>query len=296
IIDTSYTTTTILPNSLVKVDDKLVFFHRQSNLVETVELPGYNLLPTDTIFTFSRPFSRLLIRRAYRYNDSLILTSNYLSHGFMLLDNDLNIVDSMSIPAISSTNGDTYYDLGSSVIKKNSFYYGCTTPSISVLNPFMQGDIVVFKIKDLEYQWDCLISDDSTNKLLTSMYFSNDSAHIFLQYMEYDQRKGNLEYDVVVTMMDTMCNILSTHKIAKQKVDVLVYPNPTSEAFTFKGSPNDTYALSLYNLSGKAVLKKVHVASGTSINVDHLPAGMYMLHVQSQRNPEQTRVIKVVVR
>lgn len=29
---------------------------------------------------------------------------------------------------------------------------------------------------------------------------------------------------------------------------------------------------------------------------NHLPAGMYMLHVQSEKYPEQTRVIKVVVR
>ena len=296
VIDTIYDSIFMIAPSLIKIDDELRIFGRFAYKYESVSLPSYELLGTDSLYEFSRPFSGYQINRLFHYQDSLILGCNLPANQFMILNRDFDLIDTVSIQSnISSSPYSNYYNFGSEALNGKSFYYGGTNPTPSILSTSWDNDIMIIKIHDFKYEWDCLISEDSTNITLSKMYFSNDSTHIFLQYMEYDMRKNNLGFNIVVTMMDTMCNILSTHKIAKQKVDVLVYPNPTSEAFTFKGSSNHTYALALYNLSGKAVLNKKQVATDTAINVDHLPAGMYMLHVQSERNPEQVSVIKIVV-
>ncbi|MEI2422032.1 hypothetical protein V6O07_17270, partial [Arthrospira platensis SPKY2] len=101
--------------------------------------------------------------------------------------------------------------------------------------------------------------------VLTSMFPSDDGSIIYLVYNEYDHRKGNLQRNVVVTTMDTMCNVLSTSKISLDEYFVQLYPNPTTEGVNFTGAANDTYTLEFFSTTGQKKLSVSQVRSDTYI-------------------------------
>jgi len=86
-------------------------------------------------------------------------------------------------------------------------------------------------------------------------------------------------------------NTLSTHETALQPLEL--YPNPTGHAVrvTAPGNLFGTVALQVYDLSGRMVLQQAAFHSGTELRVGHLPAGIYVVHVQDHENHYRQKLV-----
>ena len=66
--------------------------------------------------------------------------------------------------------------------------------------------------------------------------------------------------------------ILDLNDLAVNKIQI--YPNPTSETINIHALTNKIVTLEIFTSYGTKVLETAYVAQ---INIDHLPAGIYML-------------------
>jgi hypothetical protein len=211
--DTLYPNTPALSGSLIKTGNLLRIPEHNSSLYHTVDAVNYTYYGLDTLVPNFQPFFRFRVGNMSVYKDTLLLSNFSFQWSFMLHDFNMNLIDTFSLHPISPGTYNHGHHRGADVVVGKNYYYGGYEPAPAVLDLNWQADIRVFKIHDFSHEWDCLVTDDSINKIITSMFASDDGSIIYLVYNEYDHRKGNLERNVVVTTMDTMCNVLSTSKI-----------------------------------------------------------------------------------
>jgi len=89
-------------------------------------------------------------------------------------------------------------------------------------------------------------------------------------------------------------SLSSATEIGLRKDEVLVYPNPTSDAFTVTFSNIQKAALQLFNASGQLVSQQDIVQSGEQVDISFLPKGIYFYHFRNENN-EVVDVGKLVV-
>ncbi|HRO43548.1 MAG TPA: T9SS type A sorting domain-containing protein, partial [Flavipsychrobacter sp.] len=68
------------------------------------------------------------------------------------------------------------------------------------------------------------------------------------------------------------------------KPGVRLYPNPAAERLTITGADNSAYEI--LDMTGKLMLKGYN--KGSSIDIRHLPGGMYVIRLQQSNKPSQT--------
>jgi hypothetical protein len=295
--DTTYYNAASRTTSFVKIDNSFIIPVQNTPFYHTVELSGLLYLGRDTLTPFAGGiYSPFGVNNLSYYQDSLLITSYHFTESFMLLDDNLNLLDTFRITNYMSGIYNGFHLRGADFVLGKNYYLGATVPAMAVANIPMQGDIRVIKIHDFSHEWDCLISDDSTNKVLTSMFPSDDGSIIYLVYNEYDHRKGNLERNVVVTTMDTMCNVLSTSKINIDDSFVQLFPNPATEGLNFVGPANDSYTLEFFSTTGQKKLSVSQVNNGAYIPLSGFASGLYLVKVKSEKYPGRERVLKVVVK
>jgi hypothetical protein len=82
----------------------------------------------------------------------------------------------------------------------------------------------------------------------------------------------------------TQTAVLSVQEPQKNIIDVLVYPNPTSDLvhLDIKSTNLKSFQLNLYDLQGKLHLSQNHAAlqQTYSVNLSHFATGVYMLHIK----------------
>ena len=71
-----------------------------------------------------------------------------------------------------------------------------------------------------------------------------------------------------------------------------VYPNPVEDVLTLKNTSAKPMKVGIYNISGELILEQEINLSVTSIDVNHLDAGVYLLKVVSNGNESSMRIIK----
>lgn len=80
------------------------------------------------------------------------------------------------------------------------------------------------------------------------------------------------------------------------KSSVLVYPNPVADRLIIhmNNQKNETYQVTVYNLSGKAMIRTTLNSSTSDINVKGMAPGLYLLRVTDNSNNEmaKTTIIK----
>lgn len=83
-------------------------------------------------------------------------------------------------------------------------------------------------------------------------------------------------------------------KDAAHTVTMLVYPNPASTALTIDaGNNNSLQNLKVFDILGKELIRKENMSgSQTQLNVAELPAGIYLLQLNSQEGVFVTRFVK----
>ena len=69
------------------------------------------------------------------------------------------------------------------------------------------------------------------------------------------------------------------------------YPNPASEQLTVEGSEN--YQLTLYDMTGRAVLQRDQLRGVSTIDVRHLRTGIYLIRLRDGEQPEERRPIVI---
>ena len=60
-------------------------------------------------------------------------------------------------------------------------------------------------------------------------------------------------------------------------IGVAVYPNPATDWLYLKYDNTRSITLEIFNLSGQRVLQHQHMAPKESIEISHLPTGLYLL-------------------
>ncbi len=294
--DTIYSVSNFRSGSLVKVRNNLVIPLQNSPFIHSVDLSDFSYLGIDTLRPSGTAFANYGVNNMAYYQDTLLISSHHFSESYMLHDLDFNLLDTFQITNHMTGLSNNFHSRGADFVSGMNYFYGGVMPAISLIDFTKQGDLRLFKIHNFSHEWDCLISDDSTNKIITSMFPSDDGSVIYLVYNEYDHRKGNLQRNVVVTTMDTMCNVLSTSKISLDDYFVQLYPNPTTEGVTFSGAANDTYILEFFSISGQKKLSVSQVHSDTYIPLSGFASGIYLVKVKSEKHPSREKVLKVVVK
>ncbi len=75
-------------------------------------------------------------------------------------------------------------------------------------------------------------------------------------------------------------------KLAKNKLHVTVYPNPTNGLVNIAGEPSATYEIVVFDLLGKEAARFKEVLSSVSLN--DLTNGVYFLHIKDNKTNQQT--------
>jgi hypothetical protein len=78
---------------------------------------------------------------------------------------------------------------------------------------------------------------------------------------------------------------------AKNQVNFAVYPNPANHVIHIEQQGRNIEVAQLFGLDGK-LMQTIPIESGSNLmKTDHLPAGMYLLKLISERHESVTRVI-----
>ncbi|MDP1746512.1 MAG: CocE/NonD family hydrolase [Bacteroidota bacterium] len=70
-------------------------------------------------------------------------------------------------------------------------------------------------------------------------------------------------------------------------MDILVYPNPASDAVTIYLSKNGEYKATLFDITGKRMLQSKSFNEMIKINVEEIPAGLYFVEVIDNKTSEK---------
>ncbi len=102
----------------------------------------------------------------------------------------------------------------------------------------------------------------------------NDPFEEDMYYIKFD-KEGNVEPDYFPNLTT------STTELPLPILDVLVYPNPTTDVLRYHfGSNHQNLDICIYNLTGQQVLSDSITDRQT--NIQHLPAGMYVYQIYKE--------------
>jgi hypothetical protein len=93
--------------------------------------------------------------------------------------------------------------------------------------------------------------------------------------------------------------LTGTKNVSNTKVTMNAYPNPTSDItnFSFNAAKSGAATVTIYDLTGKAVItKNIQIANGSntvSVDVAHLTTGYYLASINGVVN---TQAVKILVK
>jgi hypothetical protein len=80
--------------------------------------------------------------------------------------------------------------------------------------------------------------------------------------------------------------------IAAEALHVKVYPNPSDGEFTVDSACSEEAEISVYDFTGKMVIRPMPLGAGTKINLQSYAKGIYFLKVSCK---EKNEVVKLVL-
>ena len=105
-----------------------------------------------------------------------------------------------------------------------------------------------------------------------------NTAHIYFDWNE-----------PIVT--NTTYNVNTSLGFAEFDIVSSIYPNPTDHLLMVKCNA-ELQQLTITDLSGKIVQTVSCAGNETTINLEHCPAGIYLVNIQTDRGSEVSRVVK----
>ncbi|MCK9626838.1 MAG: T9SS type A sorting domain-containing protein, partial [Bacteroidales bacterium] len=87
-------------------------------------------------------------------------------------------------------------------------------------------------------------------------------------------------------------NVLLDSEIFEIETYMRIYPNPTTDLIWVNYSDCLIYKITLIDMTGKVVLKEDSLSDMAIIDLSELPAGVYIIQVDSNKGPITEKIIK----
>ena len=159
-------------------------------------------------------------------------------------------------------NGDTQY--------KDEYAYDTSLVMSSFAHPFKDKTGLDYIYEDFPY----------TNKILSSNEFS------------YDISTSSFVNDVRITYNYTSSITLNTEQFEINSNALKVFPNPTSNIINIKLLNYEDTIASIYDLSGRLILKQNLDSEISIIDISSLSNGLYLLTVNADNKKTTKRILK----
>lgn len=154
----------------------------------------------------------------------------------------------------------------------NSTQNGSYTFHLSGLSSFPAGTMCFLVDKYLNTITDVTLQEFYTFDI------TNDAAS-----------QGKNRFEIVFGPMA----VTSLDNTQKNNLQLNIYPNPTRELIWVSTNNNQIIEqLQLIDLTGKLMIEQRHVARNTALNVENLPAGVYILRANTAQGITTKRIVK----
>lgn len=182
--------------------------------------------------------------------------------------------------------------------------YGWFRPLVDVVNKKLLLTRSQQEVKGQPTKFDILVSEGdslrsisqievegSDDHFRTTYHQMLDNGDVLLFIDQFDWADQNIRWFSWILLDGAKMGIVSSTKdegLAKNKPNI--YPNPTS-GLVHLDQVEDGQSVDIYNMQGLLVDSKTTQLH--QIDVTHLPQGMYIIELKSQRTSERYKLIKV---
>ena len=137
----------------------------------------------------------------------------------------------------------------------------------------------------------CLIDQDVTKPVVFTGSFDGEAGAVCHAYLFY--YKDSRWYQVGGGTPFTLSGVSGIEDVkADAAADVVVYPNPADDV-VYVQSPSAMGSINVFSLSGKQVIvANAEGAQSTSLQVDNLPSGVYVIKITTDEGVVVRRMIK----
>lgn len=132
--------------------------------------------------------------------------------------------------------------------------------------------------------------------LLCNIYILNAQRVSSTLVYDYDADGNRTSLNYIIIRMDDDKNsdITSDESHIPNKIDVDVYPNPTTDYLVISSNSNEQdkqTIIKIVSLQG-TVIKECSIAGYMEINMSKYPSGVYFLYVICNENQQLWKIIK----
>jgi hypothetical protein len=236
---------------------------------------------------------------------SFTLRANYASPSFIVKsDSSGNAVwaeivgdtTNMSITGLAVNDSGKIYLTGyfnSSEIMFGNIIMNSNSGNLFVLSYDENGNLLwgTNAAQSANNYWDYTYSKGIATNHFGDLYIAGNFSYpkiTFGNYTIYNSDTAGESSDIFIAMMSLPTGILTISK----SNNILIYPNPTPNAFHLITSNLDGAKLNIYNILGEIVEQTVITNPNSEINLSYVPAGMYFVQVQDGASVYNGKVVK----
>ncbi len=276
-------------SAISSVHDMMV---RNDTVYASCGYDGFYIFKFDTI---SNTFSMLASLTTYNF-------SGY-NHSSAMTEDGKTLVFADEVPTGLPMKTYDVSDFGNLVFKSNFASHSGATPH----NPYVVGNKVVIAY----YEDGIQVYDISNPSVPTLAGFFDTHPQNGTSYNGYKGAWGSYtELPSGTLLASDMQNglfvldassILGTNKIEQvtnTTKSISIYPNPTSDAFTFRvnGFESGALSLQLFDISGRMLLSTnsflENSNSTLNLSLSEFESGVYVLKIQSKQGSVQSKILK----
>jgi hypothetical protein len=151
------------------------------------------------------------------------------------------------------------------------------------------------------YDWKKLLTNKSSSGLLNDFepFPINDSIK-FIRYTGYGNSSSSVNSIIEIGFfvgkkadpIDTTSTILLNAGLESQKMQMELFPNPSSHFLSFKSGLSDKTGLRIIDISGHYLLSETFENGEGLININTLKKGLYILEISNKDGFQHRRFIK----
>lgn len=226
---------------------------------------GYDVSGTNSKLAYKfTPLVSDTLKGVYMYFNQVIDEANRIYFYLSIWDDDNGVPGNLIHeiegvkPEYSLLNNFVYYPLDSFLLMDTTFYIGWRKTTNDVLN-------VGFDI----------------NKDCNGKIFFNTSGN-----WEQSQFSGSL---LIRPVFGRIPENLSADSYQTDNYNISVFPNPANGILNISGI--ETANIEIYNISGQLVFSQQNINNNSSINIENLQTGIYILRVKEKNNIYTQKIV-----
>jgi len=233
------------------------------------------------------------------YNDGFSLittayespTTKTLRFNFHLIDDDGNLVDKTHYTLYQDRDTGIKYGWIYPIIDKKNKRILITQSRQDSFNESTYYEIFV-KSQDSIRRLNKINVENNIDHFRTQYGTVLESGNLLLWISQFDWAKPNSNwFSWILLDGEKMSITSSTDMIALPKNSYKIYPNPTTSLITIEGL-TEAATVDIYNMQGSKMGSQ-RVDENNIIDIDRIPAGMYILDIHTQDRKERHKIIKM---